>query len=88
MNEAHDPSPHEDRVLEILKVGRDAGDPWGFATPSRDAAYHDIPRQRVNEVIDRLAAAGWIEQETMMSATIRDLYRFGGDPRESGDHDD
>ncbi|WP_114578403.1 helix-turn-helix domain-containing protein [Saliphagus sp. LR7] len=84
VNEDHGPTPHEEHVLEVLKIGRDDGEPWGFTTPSRVAEYYDIPRQRVNEAIDRLEAAGWIEQETVNGSTIRGLYRFVGDPRTQG----
>jgi len=84
VNRDHSPSPHEERVLAVLKDGRGDG-PWGYLTPSRVAMAEDVPRQRVNEALHRLEAAGWIEQVTIDGETVRGLYRFVGDPREEDD---
>jgi Mn-dependent DtxR family transcriptional regulator len=82
VNDDHSPSPHEERVLRTLKAGRDAGEPWGYATPSRVAAREDVPRQRVSEALARLEAAGWITQVEERGEPVRGLYRFVGDPRD------
>lgn len=82
VNQQHDPSEHEKRVLEVLKEGQDANRPWGYTTPSRVAERFDIPRQRVNEALGRLEAAGWIEQVEESNTPIRGLYVFVDDPRE------
>jgi DNA-binding MarR family transcriptional regulator len=85
VNKDHDPSPHEERILRTLKAGRDAGEPWGYATPSRVAAREDVPRQRVSEAMSRLEAAGWVRQVEENETLVRGLYRFVGDPREDTD---
>lgn len=82
VNEDHTPSTHEERVLDVLTDGRGGREPWGYTTPSRVAERFDVPRQRVNEAIDRLEAAGWVEQVTEDGSSIRGLYRFVEDPRE------
>lgn len=82
VNKQHTPSEHEKRVLQVLKDGREMNQPWGYTTPSRVAERFEIPRQRVNEAIDRLEAAGWIEQVEENGRAIRGLYVFVNDPRE------
>ncbi|SDZ98066.1 MarR family protein [Haloplanus vescus] len=83
-NEKHEPSEHEERVLEVLKEGRTSADqPWGYTTPSRVAERFNLPRQRVNEAINRLTAAGWIKQVEENDTLIRGLYIFVDDPREN-----
>lgn len=84
VNEEHDPSEHEERVLDVLKDGRSTSNPWGFITPSRVAERYDVPRQRINEAVGRLEAAGWITQVTERDQEIRGLYEFVEDPRENG----
>ncbi|QZA89065.1 helix-turn-helix domain-containing protein [Salinarchaeum sp. IM2453] len=82
VNQQHEPSEYEERVLEVLKEGRDDDRPWGYTTPSRVAERFDIPRQRINEAIGRLEAAGWIEQVEENGTLVRGLYSFVDDPRE------
>jgi len=83
-NEGHEPSEYEEQVLKVLKEGRAATDhPWGYTTPSRVAERFNLPRQRVNEAINRLTAAGWIKQVEENGTRIRGLYIFVDDPREN-----
>ena len=82
VNKNHDPTEHEEYVLRVLKDGRGSSQPWGYTTPSRVAERFDIPRQRVNEAIGRLEAAGWITQVEEDGKSIRGLYVFIADPRE------
>lgn len=82
VNENHDPTEHEERVLQVLKDGRGTNQPWGYTTPSRVAERFDTPRQRINEAIGRLEAAGWISQVEENNEPIRGLYVFVADPRE------
>lgn len=83
VNEQHDPTEHEKRVLQVLKEGRESNQPWGYTTPSRVAEKFDIPRQRVNEAIRRLEAAGWVTQVEEDGKSIRGLYVFVADPRKT-----
>ena len=81
VHEGHVPSKNEEKVLDVLKEGRGTGGPWGYTTPSRVAEEHELPRQRVNEALDRLVSAGWIEHVEVDGQPIRGLYRFVEDPR-------
>jgi DNA-binding MarR family transcriptional regulator len=81
VNRDYTPSTHEERVLEVCKDGREKDEPWGFTTPSRVAERFGIPRQRVNEAVNQLEAAGWIEQVEEEGTLIRGLYRLVEDPR-------
>jgi len=83
VNEQHDPTEYEERVLQVLKDGREANQPWGYTTPSLVAERFNIPRQRVNEAIRRLEAAGWIAQVEENGESIRGLYVFTVDPRDN-----
>jgi Mn-dependent DtxR family transcriptional regulator len=83
VNKQHDPTEHEERVLQVLKDGRETNQPWGYTTPSRVAERFNIPRQRVNEAIGRLEAAGWITQVKENGEPIRGLYVFTADPRDN-----
>jgi len=83
INEGYDPSKYEERVLQVLKEGRETDDhPWGYTTPSRVAERFNLPRQRINEAINQLEAAGWVEQVEENDSPIRGLYVFVEDPRD------
>ena len=71
MNENYEPTEIDEAVLEILKEGR--------ANPLYIREKADLPKQRVNESLERLRSAGWVKKVT------RGLYELVGDPRESQD---
>ncbi len=69
--------------MQVLLEGRDVGKPWGYTTPMRVTRAHGLPRQRVSAALDRLVAAGWVEEVAVDGVRIRGLYRFVADPREA-----
>lgn len=73
VNEDHSPSDDEEQILEIMKDGRDAGEPWGHATP---VFLKEQGVESVDFHIRQLRTAGWIKQVS------RGFYRFVDDPRE------
>lgn len=83
VNEDHDPSDAEEKILDVLTDGRERGEPWGYVTPKylhqldEDEDAPDIPD--VNFNLGRLRDAGWITR------VCRGFYRFSKDPREDRD---
>lgn len=77
VNEGFEPDERQDAILEVLKEGRDEGNPWGYANPKRLEQRLDIRRQYVNRALQGLVDAGWIEKVN------RGLYRFVADPRDT-----
>ena len=77
VNEAFGPDDRQDAILDVLKEGRDEGDPWGYANPKRLEQRLDIRRQYINRALQGLVDAGWIEKVN------RGLYRFVIDPRDT-----
>lgn len=75
-------TPMSVAVLEVLKDGRDRGDPWGYTTPTVAAEAFDSRRQYTSRALKNLVAAGWIEQ------VGTGVYRFVEDPREENDEHD
>lgn len=73
VNEEHSPSDDEEKILEIMKSGRDEGEPWGYVTP-RYLKDQDV--ESVNFHVRQLRTAGWIKQVS------HGFYRFVEDPRE------
>lgn len=85
VNAAHEPNDYQERVLEVLKRGRDEGEPWGYVKPQQVAVEIGVPSQRIGEAIDALEAAGWVRQVEVDGQAIRGIYRFVADPREGDD---
>jgi len=77
VNEHYSPDEMEENVLEVLKDGRERGDPWGYTTPSVAAGEISTRRQYTSQALDNLVTAGWIER------IGRGVYRFVEDPRDS-----
>lgn len=76
MNPNHEPSDHQELVLEVLK-----NQPGGRANTMliREEA-EELTKQQINVALNQLQAAGWIEKVT------RGLYDLMGDPREEQDN--
>ena len=75
VNEEFEPNERQIMILDLLKEGRDEGNPWGYANPKRVEVELDIRRQYANRALQGLVDAGWIEKAN------RGLYRFVEDPR-------
>ncbi len=75
VNERFNPDERQDAILEVLKRGRNEGQPWGYANPKRLEEELDIRRQYINRSLKGLVDAGWVEKVN------RGLYRFVADPR-------
>lgn len=76
VNEDYNPSQNEERILDLLKEGRDRGDPWGVANPYWIRDRTGLNPQQVNYALNQLRAAGWVEKVT------DGLYRLAEDPRD------
>lgn len=76
VNEHYSPDEMEEEILEVLKDGRERGDPWGYTTPSVAAGEVNTRRQYTSQALDNLVTAGWVER------IGRGVYRFVTDPRE------
>lgn len=87
LNSSHRPSQYAEQVLETMKDGRERGEPWGYTTPATVAAEHGTRNVRINEALDELENAGWVEQVEVEGEAIRGFYRLVADPRERGDED-
>jgi DNA-binding IclR family transcriptional regulator len=76
VNEAHTPSPSEERALEVLKDGRDEGRPWGRVNPMflREAA--GMKKSTAEYALRQLHTAGWVQKPA------DGLYEFVDDPRD------
>lgn len=69
VNEDFQPSTNQEQVLGVLKEEH-------RANPKRIQEVTGLKRQRINEALGRLEAAGWVRQVT------RGLYEFNEDPRD------
>lgn len=76
MNEDFEPDQRQEAILVVLKEGREAGEPWGYANPKRLEERLGERRQYINRALRGLIDAGWVERPN------HGLYRFVGDPRE------
>ncbi len=76
VNESFKPNKRQEAILNVLKEGRETGEPWGYANPKRLEERLDIRKQYINRALKGLVDAGWVEKEN------RGLYRFVADPRE------
>lgn len=76
VNENFEPDDLQERILDVLKEGRDEGDPWGRANPKYLTEQINERRQYINRALSGLTDAGWIRQP------VRGLYEFVTDPRE------
>lgn len=74
----------DEEILDVLLEGRDAGDPWGVATPAvvravlEERGYDDVPvRQTINNRMRNLQLAGHLSNRYGKGE-----YEFVSDPRE------
>lgn len=74
-NEKYTPSENEEKILNVLKEGRDESRPWGRANPLFLREKTGLNKQQVNYALRQLIAAGWINKIT------EGLYEFVDDPR-------
>lgn len=76
VNEDYEPDDMEESVLEVMKDGRDRGEPWGYTMPSVAGKSLNARRQYTSRALDNLTRAGWVER------LGRGFYRYVEDPRE------
>lgn len=76
VNREYEPSPGEDRVLDVLKAGQDTGEPWGRVTPLYVREETGMDKGNVEYYLRQLATAGWVRR------LAQGLYEFVEDPRE------
>lgn len=76
VNESYQPSEDEERILDLLKEGRNEGAPWGYTTPAHVRQELGITEGNESFHLGNLSSAGWIEKVS------RGFYRFVEDPRE------
>ncbi|MFC7044315.1 MarR family transcriptional regulator [Halobacteriaceae archaeon GCM10025711] len=77
VNEDFQPTPDQDRILEVFKQGRNEGQPWGRANPRYLIDETGIEKGNVEYHLRQLTAAGWVKK------IARGLYEFKEDPREN-----
>jgi len=75
-NEDFTPTEDCERVLDVLKQGRDSDEPWGRANPRFVIDETGMEKPNVEYQLRRLKDAGWIRK------AARGLYEFVDDPRE------
>ncbi|MBX0296657.1 type IV toxin-antitoxin system AbiEi family antitoxin domain-containing protein [Haloarcula nitratireducens] len=80
-NENYEPTAKDEQVLDALKAGRDAGQPWGRANPKWLVEQTDLDKGNIEFCLRNLRNAGWVKR------VARGLYEFVEDPRtcEGGD---
>lgn len=75
VNEDYEPGDNEEYILDVLKEGRDEGEPWGRANPLYLRERTGLNKQQVNYALNQLMAAGWVDKVT------DGLYELVADPR-------
>lgn len=76
VNENYSPGEREEKILELLKEGREQNKPWGRVNPKFVSERTEIRRQYVNRALGSLEDAGWVKK------LATGLYEFVDDPRE------
>jgi DNA-binding IclR family transcriptional regulator len=79
VNENYEPTANDEAVLDALKQGRDADNPWGRANPRWLIDKTDLSKSNVEFSLRSLRSAGWVER------IARGLYELREDPRENDD---
>ncbi|WP_224338121.1 helix-turn-helix domain-containing protein [Haloprofundus halobius] len=82
VNREFTPTENQEDVLSVFKLNREENEPWGYANPMRIRLETGLKKQRVNDALKSLIAAGWVEQVQVEGQSVRGLYRFVEDPRE------
>lgn len=81
VNEGYTPSDGEEEVLEVMKQGRDSGDPWGRVNPLYIRQETGMEKSTVEYYLRQLTTAGWVTKPAS------GLYEFVEDPREENDNE-
>jgi len=76
VNESFKPNERQEAILDVLKQGREKGEPWGYANPKRLEQELEERKQYINRDLSGLVDAGWVEKVN------HGLYKFVRDPRE------
>jgi len=71
VNESFEPTPQQERVLDVLKREQ-------RANPLRVRDVTGMEKQRVNDALGSLVDAGWVRRVN------RGLYELVEDPRDDG----
>lgn len=79
VNENYDPGEREEQVLDLMKDGRERGEPWGRVNPKYVTDRTGIRRQYVSRALGNLETAGWVQK------VATGLYELVEDPREEDD---
>jgi DNA-binding transcriptional ArsR family regulator len=79
VNESYEPTANDDTILDVLKDGREEGQPWGRANPRFLIERTDLSKSTVEHSLRSLRKAGWIMRPS------RGCYEFVTDPREEKD---
>jgi hypothetical protein len=76
VNEDYDPADAEEEILELMKRGRDDGEPWGHTSPAHVREELGVEEGNESFHLRQLTNAGWIRR------VARGFYEFVDDPRE------
>lgn len=76
---ADDLTETDEAILNVLKRGRDSGEPWGIATKGRLVDETGKSRNSVYNRLEVLDAAGHVE---LVHAGTRE-FQFVSDPRDN-----
>lgn len=79
INDEYEPSEREEKILDLLKEGRESGQPWGRVNPMYVTEEIGIRRQYANRALGNLVTAGWVRKP------VTGLYELVEDPRERTD---
>lgn len=77
VNENYDPNQREERILQLLKTGRESDEPWGRANPMYFRDNTNLDKGQVEYALRNLTTAGWIRRINRGG-----LYEFIEDPRD------
>lgn len=75
LNDDHDPSPIENRVLEAFKSEQEATGESRMSPAMIRNRLNDEGKQNVNYALKQLTAAGWVKKLS------KGIYEFVDDPR-------
>lgn len=73
-----DMRPADEEILDVLKNGRDSGDPWGRATKGMLVDQTSYSRNTIYNRLEVLKAAGHVR----VAHEPTRVFEYVGDPRE------
>jgi hypothetical protein len=76
VNEHYEPNEQEEIVIDLLKEGRDSGQPWGRVNPLYVREHSELDKGQAEYALRNLTTAGWIRQLNKGG-----LYELVEDPR-------